>query len=470
MDHMNPLDSMFLDVEDGTTHMHIGSCSIFEGPAPRFQEIVSLIAGKLALIPRYRQKVRVVPGGIDRPVWVDDPHFDLEYHVRHSALPAPGSEADLNALMGRLMSQELDRHRPLWEVWMVEGLPDEQWAIISKVHHCMVDGVSGTDLIATLLDATRDASPPATATWTPAAEPSDLQLVAESLGHLTLIPAEQARALRSLVRTPRRAATKLRETVEGLRSLVDRQVLPQPALSTQGVIGPHRRWAAAQAELASIKTIKTAFGGTVNDVVLAVIAGAFRDLLTARGEDPDRVVLRSLVPVSIRPVGDSAPNNQVAAMIAALPIGIADPLERLAAVRREMEQLKRSHQAEATGAFTTLAGFAAPALLAFVLRAAGAMGRERPQRSVDTVTTNVAGPQHPLYAAGRQMVAYLPFVPLAQGVRIGVAIMSYNGAVSFGVTGDYDSVPDLEPFCRSIETGIGELDRLATRALRPRAS
>ena len=371
--------------------------------------------------------------------------------------------------MGRLMSQELDRHRPLWEVWMVEGLPDDHWAIISKVHHCMVDGVSGADLMATLLDPSRDPSPPAPDTWTPAPEPSDAHLVVESLGRLALNAAEQTRAIRSLVRTPQRAATQLRENVAGLRYL-GRELMPRPALSIQGRIGPHRRWACAHAELADIKAIKQTLGGTVNDVVLAVVAGAFRDLLTARSEDPDHAVLRSLVPVSIRPVGDGAPNNQVSAMIAELPIGIADPLERLASTRHQMDLLKQSHQAETNQALTTLAGLAAPSLLALGLRAAGAMAREFPQRSVDTVTTNVAGPQHPLYGAGRRMIAYLPFVPLAQGVRIGVAIMSYDGGVSFGVTGDYDTVPDLDLFCRSIETGISNLHRLSRQAAHRRAS
>ena len=469
MDHMSPLDSMFLHVEDGTTHMHIGSCSVLEGPAPGYGEIVALIAGKLSLIPRYRQKVRFVPGGIGRPVWVDDPHFNLDYHVRHSALPPGGTDADLNALMGRLMSQELDRHRPLWEVWMIEGLPDDRWAIISKVHHCMVDGVSGAELMATLLDPGRDGSAPTADTWTAAPEPSDAQLVLEALGQLAINPVEQARAARSLVRTPRRLATQLRETATGLRSL-GRQLMPRQALSIQGRIGPHRRWASAHADLADIKAIKQTLGGTVNDVVLAVIAGAFRDLLTARSEDPDHAVLRSLVPVSIRPVGDGAPNNQVSAMIAELPIAIADPLERLAAMRREMEQLKQSNQVETSQALTTVAGLAAPALLALGLRTVGAMAREFPQRSVDTVTTNVAGPQFPLYAAGRRMVAYLPFVPLAQGVRIGVAIMSYDGGVSFGVTGDYDTVPDLEVFCRSIEAGVLDLHRRARPVAHLRAS
>ena len=305
MDHMSPLDSMFLDVEDGTTHMHIGSCSVFEGPAPGYDDIVALIASKLPLIPRYRQKVRFVPGGLGRPVWVDDPDFNLEYHVRHSALPPAGSGTDLNTLMGRLMSQELDRHRPLWEAWMVEGLPDDQWAIISKVHHCMVDGVSGTDLIASLLDSTRRAKRPVPVPWAPAPEPSDAMLVTESLGQLAVNPAEQARALRTLASTPARAAAQLRESVNALRS-VGQQLKPRPALSIEGAIGPHRRWAAARADLADVKAIKGAFGGTVNDVVLAVIAGAFRELLTDRDEDPDHAVVRTLVPVSIRSNGDLA--------------------------------------------------------------------------------------------------------------------------------------------------------------------
>ena len=370
MDHMSPLDSMFLHMEDGITHMHIGSCSVFEGPAPGYDEIVSLDREQLPVIFRYRQKVRFVPGGLGRPVWVDDPHFNLEYHLRHSARPPPGSESDLNALMGRLMSQELDRHRPLWEAWMIEDLAAGQWALISKVHHCMVDGVSGADLIASLLDPSRDAPAPAPDEWAPAPEPSDAMLVAESLGQLVANPAEQVRAVRSLVRTPRRAAAQLRETFDGLRS-VGHQLMPRPALSIEGAIGPHRRWAAAHAELTDVKAIKRTFGGTVNDVVLAVIAGAFRDLLLARSEDPDHAVVRSLVPVSVRGTGDRAPSNQVSAMIAELPVGIADPVERFVSMRQQMEQLKQSDQAETTEQLTALAGLAAPSLLALGLKQPG---------------------------------------------------------------------------------------------------
>ena len=265
-------------------------------------------------------------------------------------------------------------------------------------------------------------------------------LVAESMGRLFVHRPARARALRPLVPTLTRPAAQIRTTFAALRSL-GRLTTRLPASPIQGGIGPHRRWSAAHADLADIKAIKRAFGGTVNDVVLAVIAGAFRDLLADLGEDPDHAVLRTLVPVSVRSDGDDAPNNQVAAMIAELPIGIADPLERLASIRDQMEHLKASGQADSTQTLTTLAGLTAPSVLALALRAATVIGRHVPQRAVGTVTTNVRGPDHTLYAAGRKMVAYQPFVPIAQGVRIGVAILSYDGNVSFGVTGDYDTVP-----------------------------
>ncbi len=371
MDHMSALDSTFLHAEDGITHMHIGSCAIFDGPRPGFDEILALIAGKLPQIPRYRQKVRFVPGDIGLPVWVDDAAFDLAYHVRHTALPEPASVADLDTVIGRVMSQELDRSRPLWEAWMIDGLPEDRWALVSKVHHCMVDGVAGADLMTTLLDDRADAAPPEPDTWVPADEPTDAMLVAESMGRLFVHRTARTRALRPLVPAPTRPAAQIRTTFAALRSL-GRLTTRLPASSIQGGIGPHRRWSAAHADLADIKAIKGAFGGTVNDVVLAVIAGAFRDLLADLGEDPDHAVLRTLVPVSVRSDGDDAPNNQVAAMIAELPIGIADPLERLASIRDQMEHLKASGQADTTQTLTTLAGLTAP-----VRPRAGAAGRHR---------------------------------------------------------------------------------------------
>ncbi len=460
MDRMSPLDATFLHVEDGVSHMHIASCAIMEGPAPPYDDLVALIGSKLPLIPRYRQRVRFVPGGLGRPVWVDDPHFRLDYHVRHTALPPPGSSDDLRNLMGRLMSQELDRNRPLWETWVVEGLDDGTWALISKVHHCMVDGVSGTDLMAVVLDARPEPGPPAVDAWEPAPEPTDADLVRHALTDTLATPAELGRWVRSLTRQPRRVVTELGEMVQGAWSLRE-QLRPNVELSIEGSIGPHRRWAWARSSLDDIKVVRSGLGGTVNDVVLAAITRGYRDLLTGRAEEVDGVVVRSLVPVSLRSGDDHTLDNQVSAMIAELPVGIEDPVERLAAIRAQMRELKESHQAAAGRALTELATFTPALVLGLGLRTAASVLRRAPQRSVNTVTTNVPGPRGPLYACGREMLDYYPFVPVSHGVRTGVAILSYNRKVTFGVTGDWDSVPDIDVLARGIGAGLAELQAAA---------
>jgi diacylglycerol O-acyltransferase / wax synthase len=464
MDRLSPLDSLFLHVEDGVTHMHIASCAIFERPPPPYQELVDLIAGKLAVLPRYRQKVRFVPGQLGRPVWVDDPHFNLSYHVRHSALPPPGGETELTNLMGRLMSIELDRHRPLWEVWMIEGLTGGRWALISKVHHCMVDGISGTDLMVLTLDPSRHHDPPPrTEAWAPAPEPCDAMLTVGAVADLLRTPAEQLRAARALLRTPRSAFSALSDVANGVVAF-GRELRPTTNLSIEGAIGPHRRWAFARTSLDELKGIRRVLAGTINDVILSVITSAFRDLLLARGDPVDDVVVRSLVPVSVRAASDRTQNNQVAAMIAELPVGIADPVERLSAIQRHMRTLKASHEVDASEAMNSLGRFTPPMLYSLGLRSATAAVRRVPQRNVNTVTTNVPGPPKALYALGRELLEYLPFVPLAQGVRIGVAILSFNGGVRFGVTADYDTVPEVEWFCRRIEAGVADLAERAGSA------
>jgi diacylglycerol O-acyltransferase / wax synthase len=463
MDRMSPLDATFLHVEDGITHMHIASCAIFEGPPPAYDDLYALIAGKLPLIPRYRQRVRFVPGALGRPVWVDDPHFNLSYHVRHTALPPPGSDTDLRNLMGRLMSQPLDRSRPLWETWVVEGVEGGHWAIISKVHHCMVDGISGTDLMAVVLDDDRDAAPLPADEWSPRPEPSEFQLVTDALLEGITSPYEMARRARAALRAPGRVVGELKEIGEGAFS-ARRVALPNTALSIEGPIGPHRRWAWARSSIDEVKVVRQGLGGTVNDVVLTAITKGFRDLLLGRGDPVDGVTVRTLVPVSVRTKGDHTYNNQVSGMIAELPVGISDPVERLESIKAQMAGLKDSHQAVAAGVLTNLAGFAPPVLFAAGLRTATLLLRRLPQRNVNTVTTNVPGPQRPLYACGREMLEYFPFVPLSQGVRVGVAILSYNGKLAFGVTGDWDTTEDLEVLPRGIEEGMRELRKLATEA------
>ncbi len=462
MERLSPLDASFLNFEDGITHMHIASCALFEGPPPDYRTVVNAIASKVPQVPRYRQVVRFMPLQLGRPAWVDDPHFHLEYHVRHTALPRPGGRTELRELMGRLMSQELDRRRPLWEVWMVENLEDGHWALITKIHHCMADGVAGTDLLAVILDLEpRTAAIAPVDAWQPVAEPSNLHLVFGAAWRLLASPYEQFQAAGRLLREPHRVGTELREAVGGMWSYAGR-LRPTAPMSLVGAIGPHRRWTWASAELEDVKAIRKAFGGTVNDVILSLITGGLRRQLLARGDPVDRLVVRSLVPVSVRSASEHGEyNNRVSAMFADLPVSVADPRSRLEAVRKQMEALKASHQTVAGEVLTAMGAFTPFASIALAERTVMRVLRRLPQHSVNTVTTNVPGPQYPLYLADRKMLEYLPFVPIAHGVRVGFAIVSYNGKIAFGVTGDYDSVPDIDILTHGIEDGITELLKLA---------
>jgi diacylglycerol O-acyltransferase / wax synthase len=454
MDRLSPLDASFLHIEDGSpvSHMHIASVAIFEGPPPPYDDLLSMVEGKLPLVPRYRQVVRMVPLNLGRPVWVDDPHFNARYHMRHSALPSPGGEEQLRRLVGRVMAQQLDRSKPLWEIWIVEGLEDGRWAMLSKVHHAMVDGVSGSDLLAVILDRQREPGAPVADRWAAGPLPSAARVVGEALAERTVNPYEMVRGVRAMLRAPRQLAGQLAVAGQGLLAM--RSLLrPTTGSSLNGPIGPHRRYAWARATLADVKAVRAGLGGTVNDVVLTIIAGGFRDLLLSRGESLERP-LRTMVPVSVRTSGERGTyNNKVSAMFADLPIEIDDPVARLESVKAQMQGLKESKQAVAGEVLTSLSGFAPPMLLALGTRLATRL----PQRNLHTVTTNVPGPQEPLYAAGRQMLEAYPYVPLAGSVRIGVAIFSYNGNLSFGVTGDYDSAPDIEVLCQGIEAGLAEL-------------
>ena len=457
MQRMSPLDASFLHIEDSVSHMHIGSAAIFEGPAPTHEEILASIRKKLPLVPRYRQKVRFVPLSLGRPVWVDDPHFVLDYHVRHTAMPMPGGDAQLRNLVGRVMSQQLDRTKPLWELWIAEGLDDGRWVMISKTHHSMVDGVSSSDLLSVLMDETREGAPAPLDRWTPEPEPNPAQLVTDAIAQRAASPYEGMRTVASALRGPRRLTRNL---IQGARDVSQtRRVLrPTAELSLNGPIGPHRRWDWARARLADVKTIREAFGGTVNDVVLTVITAGFRDLLLQRGQDLEGRTVRTLVPVSVRTSSQRGTyDNKVSGMFAELPVGIEDPCERLEAVRTQMEDLKRSRQAVGAEVLTSMAGFAPAMLHALGARVAMRM----PQRNINTVTTNVPGPQHPLYLAGRRLLEVFPFVPLASRVRVGLAIYSYDGGLNFGVTGDYDTAPDIGVLAEGVERGMAELVALA---------
>jgi diacylglycerol O-acyltransferase len=411
-----------------------------------------VLSSKLHRVPRYRQRVRFVPFEFARPVWCDDPHFDLAYHVRHTALPAPGTDEQLRTLVGRVMSQQLDRAKPLWELWIVEGLASGQWAILCKTHHCMVDGVAATDLLGVILDDAADSPNPPPKDWRPAKPPTDAQLLADAVREGFRRPTELIRSAASALAKPAEVLRELEVVRDGLATLRFSNASVESSLN--GPVGPHRRWRQAGTTIADIKKIRSAHGGTVNDVVLSAITNGFRSLLLSRREPVHDRVVRTLVPVSVRREEERGEtNNRVSAMFAELPVGLEDPVGRLHAIREQMQNLKEHHQAVAAETLTSLTGFAPPVLLALGARLFAGVE----QHSVQTVTTNVPGPQRMLYAAGRPMVAAYPYVPLAGSVRIGIAIFSYIGQITFGITCDAGTVTDIDVLVRGIDEGIDEL-------------
>ncbi|MGH2864873.1 MAG: WS/DGAT/MGAT family O-acyltransferase [Solirubrobacteraceae bacterium] len=457
MEWMSAVDSSFLHVENDTTPMHIGGASIFEGPPPPFDELRAMVAGKLGLVPRYRQKVHFVALAAGPPVWVDDPHFSLDYHLRHTAIPAPGSDEQLRRMAARVFSQHLDRDKPLWELWAVEGLQGGRWALLSKVHHCMVDGVAATDLMSVMFSD--DSAGEHAQEWAPAPEPNGVEVLVRTLTR-RVSPAGQLEALRRVAQAPRET---LRSVLEMARATVAATASMRPvgASSLTGPIGPHRRWSWAEARLSDVKVVRSALGGTVNDVVLTLITNGFRELLKSRGENiAEERVVRTMVPVSVRARGERGVyNNRVSAVFAGLPVGLSDPVRRLQRIRAEMDGIKESKQAVAGDVLTSMSGFAPPLLLALGSR----LVTLSPRLNMHTATTNVPGPQQPVQTLGRRMLQSFPFVPVVGSIRIVVAIFSYDGGLFFGVTGDYDGAPDISALSAGIVSGMDELLALAAR-------
>jgi diacylglycerol O-acyltransferase / wax synthase len=452
-DRLTGLDSSFLHLERDGTQMHVASTTLFEGPAPPYVDFRDHIESRLHLVPRFRQKVRFVPFGQGRPVWVDDPHLNLAYHVRHTSLPEPGTEQQLRVLAARIFSQQLDRSKPLWELWLIEGLKGGRFAIVGKTHHAMVDGVSGVDITTVLFDVEKEPAetPKALERWIPRPEPNGAQLLGEALLERTIYPREIARGLRRIARGPRRALEKAAEMALAAGSFAWTGVAA-PRSPFNFDVGTHRRFAWVRASLADMKQVKNELGGTVNDVILTAVAGALGRYMRSRGIPTEGLELRAMVPVSVRTAEQhGALGNQVTAMMATLPVWCEDPKQRMEIVRQSMGDLKESKQAMGAALLTQLADFAPPTI-------AGQAARlQSRQRFFNLVVTNIPGPQFPLYLMGRRMERVFPMVPLAKNQGVCIGIMSYDGQVNFGLIGDYDGMTDLEDLARDLEDSIDEL-------------
>ena len=463
MDRMSPTDAGFYYAESENTPLHVGSVAVFEGPAPSYGDVVRLLMGKLPLVPRYRQRVRRVPLDLGRPLWVDDPHFQILYHVRHTAVPSPGGEEQLRNLAGRVLGQRLDLAKPLWELWLVEGLEDGRWALISKVHHCMVDGIAGTDLMQLMFDLTPDATHGEPQDWTPQRNPSSLEVVAGAVQDAVTHPLRELTRLSGSegVRGAGRSAVRAGRTLAtGVPSMA-RQLATPTARSLNGPIGPHRRWAWTDADFDELKGIRTALGGTVNDVVLAAITRGFRDLLERRGSLRQGLVVRSMVPISVRQADQRGQlDNQISAVFVDLPVGEPDPVARLASVRRQMDEHKKVLQAVDARSIIAMGDFVAPTLLSMGVRAALNAG----QMWCQAVTTNVPGPRVPLYVLGRRMCSAHAYVPIAGGTRVSIGIFSYLKTMTFGINADFDAFPDVDVLSGGIRRGIDELVAAARQA------
>ncbi len=461
LDRLTAIDASFLHQEGPDSHMHVGGLTVMEGPPPPLQDLLQQIRERLHLVPRYRQKLAHTALDSGRPVWVDDPSFDPEYHVRHTALPSPGEWQQLCELTARIFSQALDRSKPLWEMWLIEGLKENRFALITKNHHALIDGIAGVDIATVLFDLSPDPPPLKTSgrPWQPRKEPGTAELVAVGTrGAARALAAIVGGACDALAH-PDRGLSRGREAAEGIGELLWAVMNPAPVTPLNVPIGPHRRFVGVTSRLEDFKLVKNAFGGTVNDVVLAVVTGALRSFLIARGYRTEGLELRALVPVSVRAADERGQlGNRIAAMRGPLPTYIADPLHRLRFVSHAMAGLKESKQALGAEVIANVQNFAPPTILAQASRL------NFSTRLFNLIVTNVPGPQFPLYVLGREMLHAYPIAFLPENHALAVAIMSYNGEMNFGLLGDFDALPDIDAIGEHIALELSALLALAREA------
>ncbi len=469
---LTSMDRVFLDIENHNSHMHVAATLIFEGGPLRkadggidIERARQYINSRLHLIPRYRQKLVFAPL-TGEPVWVDDRSFNIRYHVRHTGLPRPGDDRCLKRLSGRIMSQQLDRGKPLWEFWLVEGLDNDRVAMISKTHHCMIDGVSGIDLMSVLLSPFADdeiAEPPH---WNPDSAPSGWQVLGTELLSRLRTPVEISRAACSMVRNPVATAYRIADGITAVGETLAATSRRASNTPLNRNIGPHRRFDWLAFQLDTVKAIKDSLGGTVNDVVLATVAGALGRFLARRGIPllrQEEMEFRCFCPVSIRSQSERGTlGNRISGMVVDLPIGQSDPRRRLEVVRSNTRNVKESKQALGAEVLATVSEWTTPTLLSLAARVSTGT------RIYNMVVTNIPGPQIPLYMLGAKVIETYPMVPLFESQGLGIALFSYAGGLYWGFNADADVMPDLHDFVEAIQDSFAELCRAAD--LKPEAA
>jgi diacylglycerol O-acyltransferase len=458
LDRLSSVDAGFLHMEEDGAHMHIGALGVFEGPPPSIESFRAHIDARLPRLPRYRQRIQEMPMGTGRPLWVEDTAFRLDFHVRHTALPAPGTQRELLNLVDRVIGQRLDRTKPLWELWLVEGMSDGRWAIISKTHHAMVDGVSGVDLMTVLFDIEREVSDEPPPAWAPQPTPGTVDLLSAGVQGLVKNVLDLSARGVGMALHPREAVTSTVGAVTALAETAKPLINAAPKTPLNKKPGPHRRTAIVDTKLTDYKLVKASSGGaTVNDIVLTAVAGALGRFLADRGMDTDDLELKACVPVSVRTdAKKGALGNEITIMTAPLPVGLRDPKARLAFVRAAMADLKSSRQAEGAKVLTSLENALPPAILARAARVGFS------SRLYNLLVTNVPGPQLPIYMLGRQLEELVPLAFLAPEHTLAIGIMSYHGHVTYGLIADADAVPDLDVLAKYLELALEELVATAT--------
>jgi diacylglycerol O-acyltransferase / wax synthase len=461
-DRLSSVDAAFLNMETPRLHMHVGGLFVFDSPPDGefdHTRFLDLIRSRLHLVPRYRQKLVFPPLQLGNPLWVDDPDFDLSFHVRHAALPRPGTTAQLTEYCARILSRQLDRDKPLWELYVIEGLEEGRFALLGKSHHAMIDGLAGMDIATVMLDLAPEQSEPVPppVPWAPARGPTRPALVADAVKELASSPANLLQSGRRVVSAPTNTAKRVLQVGRGVASVARANLLrPAPRSLLNQQPGPHRRFAIQRIPLQQVKDIKNAFGTTVNDVVLAVVADATGRYLRARGARTDGLWLRAMVPVSTRDTTDShALGNRVVSVFVDLPVFEMDPVERLRVCHEGMREVKSSHHAVGAGFLIGLSEFAPPTIHAMASRlAAGG-------RLYNFLVTNVPGPQLPIYCLGARLLGGFPFTPLSATQAYAVGLTSIDGWMNFGFTADYDAMPDVERVTGFLVDSVGELTACA---------